>query len=223
MDAQKGNVRKASRRIVEYKTYGLRVPMELYGIQISARIYYDPGKQAMDEKELYAHIDRLRADLEKMGRAKRATRKYTDFFAIEQEKKNGMSFCLTTIKLMKGSAGRAFSLLLSNEAGLSSAEVLIIYRGSDAIEKNFDQLKNSLDFKRLRTHMNSTTDDKAFVGFLALILRSYLSGKAKDAPETKSLATEKVLLELRKIKAVTFSDSSRSIMPLTKLQEETHS
>jgi transposase len=219
MDTEKGNVRKASQRIVEYETYGLRAPMELYGIQISAHIYYDPEKQVLDEKELYARIDRLRADLEKMSRAKRATKKYTDFFTIKQGKTNGMSFLPDNDKIDEKLSSAGFFILVSSETELSSSKVLSIYKGRDAIEKNFDELKNGLDFKRLRTHMNSTTDGKVFVGFLALILRSYLSGKIKDEPETKSLTIKKVLLELRKIKTVTFSDFSRSIMPLTKLQK----
>jgi transposase len=66
--------------------------------------------------------------------------------------------------------------------------------------------------------VNKTTDGKVFVGFLALILRSYLLRKVKDNPETKHLSIDKALLELRKIKAITFDDTSQILMPVTKLQ-----
>lgn len=52
-----------------------------------------------------------------------------------------------------------------------------------------------------------------------LILRSYLLRKLKDDQKTKHLTLEKVLLELRKIKVVTFEDLSRVLIPLTKIQK----
>ncbi|MDR1840960.1 MAG: hypothetical protein LBQ86_03445 [Holophagales bacterium] len=94
-----------------------------------------------------------------------------------------------------------------------------IYRGRDAIEKAFDQFKNGLDFRRLRTHTGKTMDGKVFVGFLALVMRSYMLKKAKESQATKHLTLEKILLELRKIKAVTYNgDTAGTIMPLTTMQ-----
>jgi transposase len=87
------------------------------------------------------------------------------------------------------------------------------------IEKSFEQFKNRLDFKRMRTHWNKTTEGKMFIGFLALILRSYMFRVMKGDPQTKHLTFDKVLSELRKIKSVTLSDLSEMLIPLTKLQK----
>ena len=97
--------------------------------------------------------------------------------------------------------------------------IIGIYHGWDVIEKNFCQLKNGLDFRRLRTHINETTEGKVFVGFLALILRTCLLGKVKAQTETKRFTLNKVLLELKKIKTVTMSDRQRLVTPLTKTQK----
>jgi transposase len=156
--------------------------------------------------------------LEKLGKSKRATRKYTDFFIVNQEKTENFSFAPDNDKIDERLSRAGFFILLSNDEGLDSGNVLRIYRGKDVIEKNFDQLKNGLDFKRLRTHVNQTTDGKVFIGFLALILRSYLISKIKDNPDIKHITLEKALIEFRKIKAITFEDLSRMLMPLTKLQ-----
>jgi len=102
---------------------------------------------------------------------------------------------------------------------LSPKEVIRAYRERDVIEKNFDQLKNRLDFKRLRTHTDKTTDGKVFIGFLALILRSWMLRKIKGNPDTGKMTFEKVLLELRKIKVVTMVDDTKALMPLTKTQK----
>ena len=186
---------------------------------MKAHVFFDPEKQVLDEKVIYAHIERLEAELEKMCKSGHITKKHTDFFIVEQEKKGTFSFMPDNEKIDERLSRAGFFVLLSNDRELTSTDVLAIYKGKDVIEKNFDQLKNSLDFRRLRTHINQTTDGKVFVGFLALILRSGLLKKIKDNKETKHLTLEKVILELRKIKIITYDDSSRKLTPLTKSQK----
>jgi len=43
-----------------------------------------------------------------------------------------------------------------------------VHRDKDAVEKCFDDLKNSLDMKRLRMHTSATVDGRLFVQFIAL-------------------------------------------------------
>jgi transposase len=219
VDENKGRIRKAANRIDEYEVYGLQCPIELYGLQLQAHIYYDPEKQAFDEKELFARIEKLRAELEKMNKSKRLTKKYKDYFVIEEKTLNELTFELDTNKVDERLERAGFFILLSSQAELTSGEVLKIYRDRDIIEKNFEQFKNRLDFKRMRTHWNKTTEGKLFVGFLALILRSYMRQIMKTDPRTKSLTFEKILIELRKIKSVTMTDLSEMLIPLTKLQK----
>jgi len=218
IDEKKGDIRKAANRISEYEIYGLQCPVKLYGLELQAHIYYAPEKQAFDEKELYAHIEKLRMELEKMGRAKRVTKKYKDYFMIDEKGKDVLTFELDTNKVDEKLERAGFFILLSSKPELNSGEVLKIYRERDVIEKNFEQFKNRLDFKRMRTHWNKTTEGKLFIGFLALILRSYMRRIIKKTPQTKQLTFEKILIELRKIKLVTLSDMSEVLIPLTKLQ-----
>jgi transposase len=219
IDTYKYSVRKAANRINEYEMYGVPIDFNLSGQTMKAHLYFAPEKQALDEKELYAHLERLRAELEKMGRTKRISKKYMDFFNIVQEKAKKFSFTPDNDKIDERLSRAGFFILLSNDPDMSSSEVLKVYRERDVIEKNFEQLKNQLDFQRLRTHLNNTTDGKVFVGFLALILRSYLMRKVKGDKDTKNLTIGKVLLELRKIKVVTLSDLSKILTTLTKLQK----
>jgi transposase len=172
----------------------------------------------LDEKEMYAHIERLGAELEKIEKGKRVTRKYTDYYKVTQEKTAEINFALDHDKIDEKLSRAGFFILISNDMSLSGEDVLAVYRERDVIEKNFDQFKNDLDFRRLRTHINKTTEGKLFVGFLALILRSYLMKKIKGSPDTKNLTLDKALIELRKIKAVTTGDTRRMLTPLTKLQ-----
>jgi len=220
IDTNKGDIRKSKNRLSEYEIYGIQRQVEMYGISLNAYIYFDSEKQAFDEKELYAHIEKLQAELKKMSHTKRVTKKYKDFFAVEEKpNSNALAFELDTNKVDERFERSGFFVLLGNKPGLSCGEVLKIYRDRDVIEKSFEQFKNRLDFKRMRTHWNKTTEGKMFVGFLALILRSYMLRVIKGDPQTKHLTFDKVLIELKKIKSVTLSDLSEMLIPLTKLQK----
>ena len=219
IDENKRNIRKVSNWISEYEVYGIKVPVEMYGLNLYAHIYYDPEKQMFDEKELYARIERLRVELEKMNHKKLASKKYSDYFLIDENSTNKLTFKLREDKVDENLERSGFFILLSSKAMLSSVEVLKIYRNRNVIEKNFDQFKNGLDFKRMRTHWNKTTEGKMFVGFIALILRSYMLGVIKSSLQTKHLTFNKILIELRKIKSVTLNNQSVMVTPLTKLQK----
>jgi len=219
IDENKSDMRKSTNRIEEYEVYAIQLPVEMYGLNIQAHIYYDPEKQALEDKEFFSRIGKLKSELEKMNHTKRVTKKYRDYFTIEGMSKESVTFELNAKKVDEKLNRTGFFILLSSKPELSSREVLKIYRDRDIIEKNFEQFKNRLDFRRMRTHWKKTTEGKMFVGFIALILRSYMLRKIKSAPEIKQLTFEKILLELRKIKSVTMSDLSEMLMPLTKLQK----
>jgi len=219
IDEAKGSIRKSANRISEFEVYGVKKSILLDGVSVEAHIYFDPEKQALDEKELYARIDRLQAELGKMSRTKRLTKRYKDYFNIEERQKDEFVYEINGTKIDVQLERAGFFVLLSNKPDLSSAEVLKLYRTRDIVEKNFDQLKNRLDFNRMRTHWSSTTEGKMFVGFLALILRSEMLRRVKQSDLTKRFTFDKILLELKKIKSVTFSDSSKALIPLTKVQK----
>ena len=218
IDQCKNVIRKIANRLSAFDVYVQSFDIELYGFKMKAHVYYDPEKVALDEKEFYSHIEKLTEDLKKINKSGGVTKKYTDIFKVEGEKTSKFSFELDNEKIDERLSRAGFFILLSNDLNLNSHDTLTIYRGKDVIEKNFDQLKNSLDFKRLRTHVNKTTEGKVFVGFIALILRSHLLRKIKENVQIKNLTLDKALRELRKIKSVIFEDSSRMLLPVTKTQ-----
>ena len=117
---------------------------------------------------------------------------------------------------MFGSGG--VFVLLSSQESLSSAEVLGLYWERDVLEKGVCAFICGLDFRRVRVHLGRTLEGKVFVGFLALILRSYMRRVLRACAETGALRFDKVLLELEKIRGVTLADNTLAITPLTKLQ-----
>ncbi len=54
-----------------------------------------------------------------------------------------------------------------------------IYRNKDVVEKSFDNLKNDLDLHRLRIHSDAAMEGRIFIGFISLILMSYIREKMR--------------------------------------------
>jgi len=115
------------------------------------------------------------------------------------QSQNSLSFKADKDKINAKMSRAGFFTLLSSDEKFSSAEVLKTYRKKDGIEKNFYQIKNNLDFKRLKTHSKKTTQGKTFTGFVALILRLYLSKKFENHENLKKLTVDKIQRELKKI------------------------
>ena len=89
-----------------------------------------------------------------------------------------------------------------------------------SLKKNFDQLKNGMDYRRMRTHYTQTTDGKLFVAFIGLILRSVLIQGIKGNEATRGLTMKKVVRELDKIQQIRLKDGSYHNLPLTRLPKK---
>jgi transposase len=111
-----------------------------------------------------------------------------------------------------------YFLMMTTDLKKTPEEVLDIYRMKDVIETCFDDLKNGIDMKRLRVHSEEAMDGKAFVAFIALILRSYVQNKLKDYLAQKSLSLAQIFDELRMIKVVKVKDGMLLHSPITKKQ-----
>jgi hypothetical protein len=72
--------------IREYDVYGVVCEVELFGFKLWAHVYYDSEKQVFDERELYGCVDRLQSELGKMSGARGVSRRYRDFFVVEDQR-----------------------------------------------------------------------------------------------------------------------------------------
>lgn len=184
-------------------------------------IIYNPDKQVDEQKIIYSTIERLENELREVKEIPEKLTKYEKYYDIKIND-NKIEYKLNNDKVINSLKTTGYVLFLTSDLKLTPIEVLEIYRNKDVIEKNFDDLKNDLDFSRLKTHINNTTDGKIFVSFIALILRSYIANnlpKLKNDLKKQNLTVQEVLLELEKIKLTTLNNNKTTIMPLTSIQK----
>ena len=77
---------------------------------------------------------------------------YDKYFFINRSKDGKLGF-VRNYKAIDESLSRCgFFAIAETDFKKTTAEILDLYRRRDSIEKSFDDLKNTLDFKRVKTH-----------------------------------------------------------------------
>ena len=96
-----------------------------------------------------------------------------------------------------------------------------IYRSKDAVEKNFHDLKNELDMKRLRIHTQSTMDGRIFIQFIALILITKLKEVMRENNWFQNHNLQEVIEEMKSIREVSIEGKRKKLITqLTGFQSE---
>jgi transposase len=93
-------------------------------------------------------------------------------------------------------------VILLSSSKRSWEEVISLNKERDAVEKEFDNLKNDLNVMPLRVRNVSTLKGLLFIFFITLVIRSLMLQKARDAGLLNKNSIEDIMLELGKLRAV---------------------
>jgi transposase len=203
------------------KIFGTGVQGHYYGISVTLHIYYAPERASAQSDDLYRTLERQEYELTKLIHITDAqVNRYTEHFDICVRKDRTFSFTCAHDRIDILAADLGYFCILASDVALSSDAVLSIYRNKDVIEKGFDEVKNHLDMKRLRTHNQNTTEGKVFIAFIALIVRMHIRNTLAKWMEKNHFTIERVIRELRKIRTVRLADGRSLLNPFTKKQRE---
>lgn len=206
----------------EHDVYAVSENTNKYSVNANLNIYYDPSKAILEENELYQKIAILEDQLLQTKKlpAQKQLKHYEKYFDITENDNGTINFKHNYEKIDNKKAYNGFFLLLTTDLKKDPREILETYRRKDLVEKCFDNLKNSIDMKRIRCHNKSTTDGKMFVAFISLIIKSHMENKLTKYMSSNNTTIEKVIRKLKKIKVVKMHNGKRMMNPLTKKQKE---
>jgi transposase len=209
---------------ISENTRGKSVKGVFYRIDATMHVYYDRSRHESEDNALMRNVENAEKELkqrilERSELDDKEIKKYAKCFDLELNGDIPVGFKRNFDKLNALAKTHGFFCLLSNSE-LSAAEVLSIYRNKDSIEKAFDEVKNYIDMKRLRTHSTDTTSGKLFCAFIALIAAMHMQNNLSVLMDKKNLTKENIILELDKIAVVQFGETSRQYAPLSKLQKD---
>jgi len=146
---------------------------------------------------------------------------YDSYFMIKSTPKRGRKISYNT-EAVSAYINRyaGFQALLSH--GIKDpVQAMQIYRDKDTVEKCFDDLKNTLDMKRLRMHSSSTVDGRLFVQFIALVLICAIRKQMRENGLIERFTVRELLREMETLTRIKYSGKYGSILSeVTKTQKE---
>jgi transposase len=184
-------------------------------------LYYNAKSRAEAIDQFNEELVTYKQEIESGNTNSKHQAAYDYFFIIKHTPKRGMKVTYNMEAVsqhIKRYAG--FQALLSNRIK-DPVEAMRIYRDKDKIEKSFDDLKNQLDMKRLRTHSSRATDGRLLVQFIALILMSALRKEMRQSRLIKDYTVRELLKEMQTLTKITYAGKRDYILTeVTKPQTE---
>lgn len=196
--------------------YGLKRNIEMEGRNYSLYCYLNTASAADEEASIYQHLERLEIELKKQMKPV-STSRYDKYYDIQRNDSPISEYKINHEKITEQINLAGMFCLLSDASELTAEEALAIYSKRDLVEKVFQNLKNSIDNDRFLTQNEKTTEGKAFIAFLSLILWSDLVSCSKNSNEKSA---GRILKQLATIKRVNYEKGCSLLQPLTKKQKD---
>lgn len=202
----------------DHKLYARAYGGTFEDIPVRVFMYYDLEKAALEESSLYDEIERREEALEDLAKQRKLRPRQTKYFIVEEEGAKSLRYGKDYETIDEQRKKLGYFALISTDENLDADDALRIYRAKDGVEKNFCQLKNGLDYRRMRTHYTETTEGKAFVAFLSLVVRSQMKKLLQAQVDTGQIGLNEAIDELERIQALR-SDDKVSLLTQTKKQK----
>jgi hypothetical protein len=189
-----------------------------------AHLYYNATRAAEDVDKLNKKLVRCKEELEAEAPQKPNQKFYEMFFIVKRTPKRGLSVKYNDAEIQKYKKRYAGFFCILTNVKTDSAELLEVYRKRDAVENCFDDLKNSLDMKRLRVHSSTNMDSRLFIQFIALILISRIrsiAAKSKQCGKIRFMTVREIMEAMECIVRITYSGRYGStISEIAPLQQD---
>ena len=186
--------------------------------QIYTHIYYNAKKANGVRENLYTHVALLKENAQLQPEKCASDPAYTKYLLIQRSETAPGRYAVNLREdVVAAELKTAGWLVLISNHITDAKDAIRIYREKDIVEKGFQRLKNSLDLGRLRVHSELSTQNKVFIGFIALILMSNIHQVMVDHGLYGHMTMKRLLLTLSKVK-VQIIKGVRILFPLTKEQ-----
>lgn len=168
-------------------------------------IYYNNKKVAEDLDALDLKLALWQEELETGCEKKENAWAYQKFFIVKQTPKRGRKVIENTqaVEAVKKKYAGFFCILTVDK--MEAQEALLTYRRKEVVENCFDDMKNTLDMKRLRIHSSAAMEARLFLQFIALILLSQLRRIKNQHTSLKNLTVREIMEAMETIVEIHYS------------------
>lgn len=230
-DFAKEEVEKVRKRITDHNNFIKVNDQNLFCVsslekwektkRVYVHVFYNAFAATTDYESFLDKMSQWEEELKNDKQVEDHQKYYDKYFFIKKTPKRGKKISYNQLAIddyKKNTAG--YLVLLTNDIK-DPIEALKTYRNKDVVEKSFDNLKNRLDLKRLRVHLEGNMKGRLFIQFIALILISYIHKVMNDKDLFKFGSCSSLLEELDLLNTIKFSGHYGQVTSeLTKKQRE---
>ena len=168
-------------------------------------IYFNDRQAAAEFDRFTLEMLQYKEEVESGKLIKEHEEYYQRYLIIKETPKRGLKVTFNDEEIRKNRKRYAgFFSILSN-AIKDPITALRVYRAKDVVENSFDDLKNTLDMKRLRIHSSVAMDARLFLQFLALIYICKIRNVIQEDEVLRNLTVREVMEDMEPLVQVKYS------------------
>ena len=145
-------------------------------------IYFDPTRKNKIVNDFMQRLRRCKDELEAGQLMEKNKHIYETYFTVRETPKRGRTVEYNDKAIQDYIENDSCYWVLMSTEEKDTRKALSGYRTRNDVEVGFDDVKNSLDMRRMRNHTEQTVRGKIFVVFIALILLSQLRLTVRKIP-----------------------------------------
>ena len=176
-------------------------------------IYYDRERAAKEHDRLMHKVIKIENGLAD-GTVSMDSAEARKYFSFQKNREGTYNIHRREDVIREQLELTGYFVILTNDSK-DSEYILNVYRTKDVVEKSFDNIKNELDLERLRIHSDEAMEGRIFIGFIALIITSYIRGIMEDKNLYSIYSLNKLYSELKKLRLIQFKNGKQVLTELT--------
>lgn len=198
--------------------HALSIRKTINGRRAYVHIYYDRERAAKEHDRLMHKIIRIENGLAD-GSVRMDSAEAKKYFSFQKNGEGSYNIHRKEDVIRKKLEFSGYFVIMSNDSK-DSEYILQVYRTKDVVEKSFDNIKNDLDLERLRIHSDAAMEGRIFLGFISLIITSYIRGIMEKKNLYSKYSLSKMYSELKKLRLIQFGNGKQILTELTSNHKE---
>jgi transposase len=171
-------------------------------------------------------MDKLKAEHDRLVASENATlqkefEKYIKVYRKKYARHRTVEYDTDMIAQHKNKYAGYICFLTNDKTIETAADALAEYSTRDYIEKDFDEMKNNLDMKRIRVWSDVRMRSRLFIQFIAEIYMREIRVCTRSSESCKKLSRKQIFSHIKTIYKVKFKGTYKDIYPeLSKRQHD---
>jgi transposase len=188
--------------------------LEQYGCMVHVLFCQDLVGKHWDRFMEALGVERQRLLADEEADPKKEYKKYFVISKAKYARRRSVEYDIEKIKGHRNNYAGHICFMTNDRAIGTAADALKEYSTRDHIEKDFDEMKNELDMKRIRVHTDGRMTARLFIQFIAEIYMREIRVCMNSSDDCKKLTRSQIFNHIKAIYKVKFKGKYKDIYPV---------